>query len=225
MPRVRCGCRRGDLHTAAGALPQSLVRMRGLRGPHPLGHGRRARPLGARSRNKVTRNPETLLPLTSRPMLRFRQNPGGVFYVRQLPPRPYLHRPLGGRLFRPSRRHRRPDGLRGLDQVRAGHRRDPAGPRLVAAHRLPSARQQGLHAFRDAGHGRGHVQARVLGPAASGRHAVPARLRPVRRRRQQWLCPVRQAGPARLQRLCGPLRREDRGGRHPGAPDAGLAGL
>lgn len=36
---------------------------------------------------------------------------------------------------------------------------------------------------------------------------------------------VRQAGPARLQRLCGPLRREDRGGRHPGAPDAGLAGL
>lgn len=52
-----------------------------------------------------------------------------------------------------------------------------------------------------------------------------ARLRPVRRRRQQWLCPVRQAGPARLQRLCGPLRREDRGGRHPWAPDAGLAGL
>ena len=82
MPRVRCGCRRGDLHTAAGALPQSLVRMHGLRGPHPLGHGRRARPLGARSRNKVTRNPETLLPLTSRSMLRFRQNPGGVFYVR-----------------------------------------------------------------------------------------------------------------------------------------------
>ena len=53
--------------------------MHGLRGPHPLGHGRRARPLGARSRNKVTRNPETLLPLTSRPMLRFRQNPEAFF--------------------------------------------------------------------------------------------------------------------------------------------------
>nr|DAU39368.1 MAG TPA: hypothetical protein [Caudoviricetes sp.] len=75
MPRVRCGGLSEDhQHHAAGALPQSLVRMHGMRGPHPLGISRGAWPLGEDPRNKPARNPSPFLPLTPRPMLRFRQN-------------------------------------------------------------------------------------------------------------------------------------------------------